>query len=525
VWVSARRTALLTGLVALSIALALSFALYTDQVWEDFLISLRHSANLIEGHGLTYEPGERVQGFSSPLAVLVGAGAGYLAGTDCDALDRAVWLYRAVGIAAHGLALLLLLLACTRGSQARGLWSLAVVGALYCLESKTLAFATNGMETPFFLLFAAGSLWAMARGPTANALLLGAFWGGLLWTRPDGSVYIALMGLAVLLFPSVEARSARLRGLLIAAGICAAIYLPWLCFSWLYYGTPVPLAVQAKGSVAAGLAELDLATIWAALTRLLLLVYLPPYAEFGGWSTFEVPSAVMCMVAVLYWLVPGGAPLARRASFTAFGGLFYLFLIRPSWPWYLPVVFLFSLPVWHALLESLERRCSGGRPVARGLALGASAAVLGLFAFLAADYARVAHHTTSINEQGNRRELGSWLRETAEPADRVFLECPGYIGFYSGLKMLDFPGVVSPEVVRFGREGRPLMARAGLELAPEWLVLRPNELQHFERYDAARLHAQYRRVRVFDRRGELLAALPDHPATTYDSTFIVLRRR
>jgi hypothetical protein len=92
VWVSARRTALLTGLVALSIALALSFALYTDQVWEDFLISLRHSANLIEGHGLTYEPGERVQGFSSPLAVLVGAGAGYLAGTDCDALDRAVWL-------------------------------------------------------------------------------------------------------------------------------------------------------------------------------------------------------------------------------------------------------------------------------------------------------------------------------------------------------------------------------------------------------------------------------------------------
>jgi hypothetical protein len=365
----------------------------------------------------------------------------------------------------------------------------------------------------------------MARGPTANALLLGAFWGGLLWTRPDGSVYIALMGLAVLLFPSVEARSARLRGLLIAAGICAAIYLPWLCFSWLYYGTPVPLAVQAKGSVAAGLAELDLATIWAALTRLLLLVYLPPYAEFGGWSTFEVPSAVMCMVAVLYWLVPGGAPLARRASFTAFGGLFYLFLIRPSWPWYLPVVFLFSLPVWHALLESLERRCSGGRPVARGLALGASAAVLGLFAFLAADYARVAHHTTSINEQGNRRELGSWLRETAEPADRVFLECPGYIGFYSGLKMLDFPGVVSPEVVRFGREGRPLMARAGLELAPEWLVLRPNELQHFERYDAARLHAQYRRVRVFDRREELLAALPDHPATTYDSTFIVLRRR
>ena len=260
-------------------------------------------------------------GFSSPLAVLVGAGASYLAGTDLEAVEAAVWLYRAAAIAAHGLGLLLLLLACTQGSHARGLWSLTIVGTLYALESKTLAFATNGMETPFFLLFAAGSLWAMARGLTGTALLLGVSWGGLLWTRPDGSVYIALMGLAILLLPSVEPRSTRLRGLLIAAGVCAAIYLPWLCFSWLYYGNPVPLAVQAKGSVAAGLAELDLASIWAALARLLPLVYLPPYAEFGGWSTFEGPSALMCMVAVLYWLVPGGAPLARRASFIAFGGL------------------------------------------------------------------------------------------------------------------------------------------------------------------------------------------------------------
>ena len=54
----------------------LGYALYTDHIWEDFFITFRHSENLARGDGLVYQPGERVHGFTSPLGVLLPAGAG-----------------------------------------------------------------------------------------------------------------------------------------------------------------------------------------------------------------------------------------------------------------------------------------------------------------------------------------------------------------------------------------------------------------------------------------------------------------
>src|SRR6185295_2100971 len=62
------------GLVAFGIAaclVGLGYSLYTQQIWEDALITLRHSENLSNGQGLTYNPGERVHGFTSPINVLL----------------------------------------------------------------------------------------------------------------------------------------------------------------------------------------------------------------------------------------------------------------------------------------------------------------------------------------------------------------------------------------------------------------------------------------------------------------------
>ena len=47
--------------------------LVTGHVWEDFLITFRFSKNLVEGNGLVFNPGERVQGFTSALNVMVPA--------------------------------------------------------------------------------------------------------------------------------------------------------------------------------------------------------------------------------------------------------------------------------------------------------------------------------------------------------------------------------------------------------------------------------------------------------------------
>ena len=61
----------------------------------------------------------------------------------------------------------------------------------------------------------------------------------------------------------------------------------------------------------------------------------------------------------------------------------------------------------------------------------------------------------SVIEDGLRQPIGLWLRDHAKtPHDSVMLEPLGYIGYYSGLKMLDYPGLASKEMVaarkRFG---------------------------------------------------------------------------
>ena len=62
-------------------------------------------------------------------------------------------------------------------------------------------------------------------------------------------------------------------------------------------------------------------------------------------------------------------------------------------------------------------------------------------------------------EQGNRTILGTWLKENGKPTDTVYLEPLGYIGYYSGMQMRDFPGLVSPEVVQIRRRLPPMRSR------------------------------------------------------------------
>ncbi len=69
-----KRTLSATWIVfGLVFALALSWAVYSQQAWEDYYITYRASKNLAEGHGLTFTPGERVHSFTSPLGVLLPA--------------------------------------------------------------------------------------------------------------------------------------------------------------------------------------------------------------------------------------------------------------------------------------------------------------------------------------------------------------------------------------------------------------------------------------------------------------------
>ncbi|HNS73548.1 MAG TPA: hypothetical protein PKI81_09100, partial [bacterium] len=60
-----------TGVLALLLLFALLAATLWPATLDDAFISYRYARHLVEGHGLVFNPGERVEGFSNLLWVLL----------------------------------------------------------------------------------------------------------------------------------------------------------------------------------------------------------------------------------------------------------------------------------------------------------------------------------------------------------------------------------------------------------------------------------------------------------------------
>lgn len=510
-----RRLLRLFALVAFLLPLGVAAA--TGHTWEDFFITFRHSENLARGQGLVFQPGERVHGFTSPLGVLLPALLQRLSGASTHLVP--LWLFRAVCAAAFAAGGLLLVRA-VRGGPA-GRLAAAALAALYLVEAKSITFTISGMETGLVFLFLAWTLHLLAQ-PRPRWTRLGLAWAGLMWCRPDGCIYVAAASAAWLAFTPLPRREA-VRGLVAAGLVTTAVYLPWFAGAWAYYGSPIPHTVTAKAAAP------HFATVPDALGWRLLegaqLVFAPAYLRLGGWPDWIGPaSAAVCAVAAGYWVLPTGDRVGRTASLLFLLLLGYLALIPYPFPWYLPSVAVVGLVALARALATLHGR--GGAPARR-----AAAALLG--AVLVIGMGRLLVQTSHqlrvqqrVIEDEVRTALGRWLRERVRPDERVFVECAGYVGYFSQARLLDSIGLVAPEVVRLRRERGLTFAALVPALDPEWLVLRPHEVGMI-RAGAPLALERYEPVALFDASEQLRAhtALPGLGFLLYDARFLVLRRR
>ncbi|MCF3648884.1 hypothetical protein [Synoicihabitans lomoniglobus] len=520
------------GLVLL---LSLAWAGYTGHVWEDYFITYRASKNLAEGNGLVFQIGERLHTFTSPLGVLLPALSHWLAGRGSDMAT--LWIFRVMGaLAFAGAATLVMFTVRHAGGKLLASGTGAMVAAAVAIESKCLDYTTNGMETPFLLFGFAWTLWTLVVRPSRETLHLGASWGLLMWSRPDACIYIAAVALAAVMWrPGIpgEARwTPRFRQMLLAGLVTTVIYAPWLLWAQWYYGTPIPHTMVAKSLYN----ETDL---WRSLTKfvtnlwehpeLLSATFLPPYAPYVEWPAWTRLFAFsLAVIGMSLWLWPRVPWLARVASFTGCVGQFYIVgLVGFAVPWYLPAFTFFeiiALGFVAGWLVTVLRR-----PV---FAMTIKFAVVGALAFLVINSAMAARQLKwqqQLVEWGNRRVIGEWLREHASsPADTVYLEPLGYIGYFSGLKMLDFPGLSSPEVVAAQRallhRGDPFWWPEVIRvLEPDWLVLRDAERNEIQRRDAELLPRDYTLARTFNVRDQV-PPIPGHYYLLADAYFEVYRR-
>ncbi len=259
------RSGRLVGVVAA--ALVAAVALWRGLAWttllvDDAFISLRYSARLLAGDGLTWDDHSRVEGYSNLLWVLATAALGALP------ID---WItaMRIAGLGATAAAAVAL----TRVAPARS-WPGAAPGVVAALLATGTgswgAWSVGGLEQPLLVALLLGALPSLGRvldrerpaaGLRADATLAGGLLGLACWTRPDPPLFVALAAAVVVL--TRGSASAGLWPLLARfAGIPAAFVLAQLGFRLAYYGDWLPNTARIKlGSVVdrspSGVAELQ----------------------------------------------------------------------------------------------------------------------------------------------------------------------------------------------------------------------------------------------------------------------------
>ena len=515
-------------------AIALIFAAFTAHVWEDYYITYRSSKNLATGHGLVFNHGDKLHTFTSPLGVLLPAVSCLLSGNSSD--TAALWIFRVMSAAAFGGALALLA-AMGRRFAYPLVAALLLVGAL-AFDVKSVDFTINGMETGFMLLFLAYTLWAIFTPGPRRYLHLGAAWAGLMWTRPDSFIYVGLIGGGVLLFNDPARTGGDRREifwLFIKAGLIAALlYLPWLLWAWWYYGSPIPHTIVAKGAranadtlhrVLNGSWRLPW-LIWKGLTPT-DSAFLPAYHMFPTWPAWTtVWSRVIATLACVIWVLPKIRLETRVASLAFYGAQCYLsFVPYFAFPWYLPPTTLLAYVAIAGLLAQLAATPQSSaiwRWVARGFTALVLLGAVSLL-FLAA---RQLKAQQAYIETGNRRVIGEWLHDHAKPGDTVFMEPLGYIGYFSGLKTYDWPGMSSREVVDAAGLLGSDWADIIMYLQPDWLVMRTLGEGDLPKIAPKWHHINYEFVKEFSRLEEVRKLdVPGRGYLEFDASFRVYRRK
>jgi hypothetical protein len=507
--------------IALATAVCLGYIFCTGHIWEDFFITFRHSENLCNGNGLVYETGRRIHGFTSPLGVLLPALCHWLTGM--HSYLHALWAFRLLfGIPGYVIGGLLLVRLVRRTIPGQPLAPL-VAGTLYLLEAKSVVFSTNGMETGLMLVFFLSALSLMFGDFTRRWAMLGVAWAGMMWTRPDACVFIAVLGIATLAFTDRASWRISVVAMLKAAAITTVLYLPWFAWAWWYYGSPVPHTIAAKGALLADKSAWDLLLMTLhKIPYCVSWVFGPVYPHFFSWPVmvyiYMIATGLMCFI---YWLLPWARidRIGRRASLMFFLLAFYFSYMILPYPWYFPPatalgIFILTRALFHFAGNRAKAVTTGWGLIALSAAL-----TFGLVAYQLRLQQRIV-------EDGIRIPMGKWLKAHAAPEDRIYLECLGYVGYFSEGRMRDYPGLVTPEVVRLIREQKLNYYTIPRELRPEWVVLRLREHFAMGTMDPS-FQEQYAVAEIFENNDELNRHefIPGESYLLYDIFFIVFRRR
>jgi hypothetical protein len=499
IWLLAVWAALAAWVISLPIPALLGQSILID----DTFYALSAARHLAAGNGSTVDGLHATNGYQ-PLWVWILACVTALGRLGPDATVRAALVLCALCTAGAGLRLARLTRECG-GSDAAA----AMAAALWFMNPYLLRRQMNGLESvlaAWLLLEVVGAAQSACRTESAGSAADPPSSRAMRGWRSDLTVG-GLAGLAALARVDllVIGPLLALRRRWLAAVTALTVAIPWLGWSWVKFGSPIPMSGEANrtlfrvllGRPAGGLWLWDPGTASFTLASLFGLGWPAQAADLAGFPSalgwVAVPAALALPLGLA--VLGGGGRERLRAFWRAVRplafwtagpalcfGIAYA-LLFPA-PWHLNRYFLPLHALWIAWAAlffdraitappgpAARNRDPGGaevgshRPSSRVvLWWGAYATGLlaGLFPYVV--------DATGGQTPARQLEVARWIRERVPPEVRVGTVQSGVVGYYAGRPVVNLDGKVNPLAMRALREGRmwDYLGRERIDLFGDW---------------------------------------------------------
>ena len=425
------------GILAyIALTMGVLYVFFADWAYDDPFITYRYARNLVSGLGFVYNSGERVLSTTTPLYVLVLAA---LSPLHLDLPNLSI-LFGAFCLACGGL--LLWSLAHYSGTPIAG-WA-----GIVLYPSFPLLVATLGSEVPFYLMLCLAALTSYARGRYPLAAICVAL---ATLARPDGALLAVLLAAHYLIWVRKPVPWGSL-------ALFAVITFPWLIFAWQYFGSPIPVTLAAKqyqGSmVISQRFAVGFQTTLAPFLRRPYFWLEGILAAAGLVSSFWIGRR--------FWLLWVWTA-AYFAGYSLLGVSRYFWYYAPLVPGFVAAVGV-GLAALRAGVMSLRRPFSQAGNFLTGLMI--------LLLFLGQSQSLQQQAITADLRYPVYRSVGKWLADNTPPDSSVGALEIGIIGYYADRSVVDFAGLVQPDVAP------QLQGSNSYEGAADWAIqhYRPNYL-------------------------------------------------
>jgi len=396
-------------LVLFSLLLIWQF-LRLNVLQDDAFISFRYVRNFLDGFGLVFNIGERVEGYTNFFWIILLALLTKL-GLPLIETARAVGVLGAVG------TLGICVYAAQRYYPQRDWLWIAAAPLLLAANGALAYWAGSGLETGLFTLLATAAAITYFTNLPLSLLLIAL----AILTRPEGALLAFLFGLAGIIL-----KQKSWKATFVYWGALAGLMLPYAVFKWFYFGSLLPNPFYAKTGFSTEYWQsgMEYAAIFFKHYGLYGAALLLPLIFWKKLNFFSRFGLIVFLGYTLYVVSVGGDVLKAHRFFVPV----------------LPYLCFPAVDALHRLFENL-------RP--KNIAFGFAAAALAVYSFSAplsylknsAEAERGFLATNMINSAlffAGQQSAGSFALTTI-----------GAFSYYVGTaRVLDMLGLTDPVIAR-----------------------------------------------------------------------------